>query len=120
VEPGTWKMMKRIIAFEDFLAPHSGSVLAKTLRNVFFNFNLENKIMSVTLDNANNNTSAIDFEEEILDVEVQANEAIPLSDEEISLDAASSEGSMSGPDSEEKRLRLRLIMVMMSITMITN
>ncbi|GJW43081.1 hypothetical protein Tco_0071880 [Tanacetum coccineum] len=40
-----------------------------------------------------------DFEEKIFDVEVQANEAIPLSDEEIALDAASSEGSMSGPDS---------------------
>nr|GEU35433.1 zinc finger BED domain-containing protein RICESLEEPER 2 [Tanacetum cinerariifolium] len=32
------------------------------------------------------------FEEEILDAEVQANEAISLSDEEIALDAASSEG----------------------------
>ncbi|GJS79785.1 zinc finger BED domain-containing protein RICESLEEPER 2 [Tanacetum coccineum] len=41
----------------------------------------------------------VDFEEEILDVEVQANEAIPLSDEEIVLDAASSEGAMSGPSS---------------------
>ncbi|GJY82874.1 zinc finger BED domain-containing protein RICESLEEPER 2 [Tanacetum coccineum] len=39
----------------------------------------------------------VDFEEEILDAEVQANEAIPLSDEEIALDVASSEGSMSGP-----------------------
>nr|GEW87597.1 hypothetical protein [Tanacetum cinerariifolium] len=41
----------------------------------------------------------VDFEEEILDAEVQANEAIPLSDEEIALDAASSEGSISGPGS---------------------
>nr|GEY14807.1 hypothetical protein [Tanacetum cinerariifolium] len=41
----------------------------------------------------------VDFEEEILDAEVEANEAIPLSDEEIALDAASSEGSMSRPDS---------------------
>nr|GEY16345.1 DREB2 transcription factor [Tanacetum cinerariifolium] len=41
----------------------------------------------------------VDFEEEILDAEVQANEVIPLSDEEIALDAASSEGSMSRPDS---------------------
>ncbi|GJU65128.1 zinc finger BED domain-containing protein RICESLEEPER 2 [Tanacetum coccineum] len=41
----------------------------------------------------------IDFEEEILDAEVQANEVIPLSDEEIALDAASSEGSMSEPGS---------------------
>nr|GEY08650.1 hypothetical protein [Tanacetum cinerariifolium] len=39
------------------------------------------------------------FEEEILDAEVQANKAIPLTDEEIALDAASSEGSMSGPGS---------------------
>ncbi|GJZ64399.1 zinc finger BED domain-containing protein RICESLEEPER 2-like protein [Tanacetum coccineum] len=59
IEPGTWQMMKRVIAFEDFSVPHSGSALAKTLRNVFVNFNLENKIMSITLDNASNNTSAI-------------------------------------------------------------
>ncbi|GJV16103.1 zinc finger BED domain-containing protein RICESLEEPER 2 [Tanacetum coccineum] len=38
----------------------------------------------------------VDFEKEILDAEVQANEDIPLSDEEIALDVASSEGSMSG------------------------
>ncbi|GKE50833.1 zinc finger BED domain-containing protein RICESLEEPER 2 [Tanacetum coccineum] len=42
----------------------------------------------------------VDFEEEILDAEVQENEAIPLSDEEIALDVASSEGSMSGAGSE--------------------
>nr|GEX44663.1 hypothetical protein [Tanacetum cinerariifolium] len=42
------------------------------------------------------------FEEEILDAEVQANEAILLSDEEIALDAASSKGSMSGPGSGEE------------------
>nr|GEW68171.1 zinc knuckle CX2CX4HX4C [Tanacetum cinerariifolium] len=59
IEPVTWKMMKLVIAFEDFSAPHSGSALAKTLRNVFVNFNLKNKIMSITLDNASNNTSTI-------------------------------------------------------------
>ncbi|GJZ38241.1 zinc finger BED domain-containing protein RICESLEEPER 2 [Tanacetum coccineum] len=41
----------------------------------------------------------LDFKEEILDAEVQENEAILLSDEEISLDVASSEGSMSGSSS---------------------
>ncbi|GKG32424.1 hypothetical protein Tco_0429934, partial [Tanacetum coccineum] len=41
----------------------------------------------------------VDFEEEILDAEVQENEAIPLSDKEIALDAASGEGSMSRPGS---------------------
>nr|GEU51644.1 hypothetical protein [Tanacetum cinerariifolium] len=112
------KYNHRVIAFKDFPSLHSGSALAKTLRNVFDSFNMENKIMPITLDNASNNTSAIgklklkydppmeerkqdkstlethvDFEEEILDAEVQANQAIPLSDEEIALDAASSEGA---------------------------
>nr|GFB32974.1 hypothetical protein [Tanacetum cinerariifolium] len=41
-----------------------------------------------------------DFEEEILDAEVQENEAIPLSDEEIALGATSSECSMSEPGSK--------------------
>nr|GFC89342.1 hypothetical protein [Tanacetum cinerariifolium] len=41
----------------------------------------------------------VDFKEEILDAGVQANKAIPLSDEEIALDAASSECFMSGPGS---------------------
>ncbi|GJZ11105.1 putative reverse transcriptase domain-containing protein [Tanacetum coccineum] len=36
----------------------------------------------------------VDFEEEILDAEVQQNEAIPLSEEEIALDVASSEGTI--------------------------
>nr|GEY51860.1 zinc finger BED domain-containing protein RICESLEEPER 2 [Tanacetum cinerariifolium] len=39
----------------------------------------------------------VDFKEEILDAEVQANEAIQLSDEEIALDVPSREGSMFGP-----------------------
>nr|GEU86071.1 zinc finger, BED-type, phospholipase-like, homeodomain-like protein [Tanacetum cinerariifolium] len=50
-----------VIAFKDFSVPHSGSALAKILRNVFVNFNLKNKIMSITLDNASNNTSPIEF-----------------------------------------------------------
>ncbi|GJV79343.1 zinc finger BED domain-containing protein RICESLEEPER 2-like protein [Tanacetum coccineum] len=58
-EPGTWQMMKRVIAFEDFPVPHTSNALARTLRKTFVNFNLENKIMSFTLDNASNNTSAI-------------------------------------------------------------
>ncbi|GKG24727.1 hypothetical protein Tco_0395355, partial [Tanacetum coccineum] len=40
-----------------------------------------------------------DFEEEILDAEVQQNEAISLSEEEITIDLASSEGTMSGSGS---------------------
>nr|GEY25226.1 putative transcription factor/ chromatin remodeling BED-type(Zn) family [Tanacetum cinerariifolium] len=59
IEPGTWQRMKRVIAFEDFSIPHTRSALARTLIKTFVNFNLENKIMSITLDNASNNTSAI-------------------------------------------------------------
>ncbi|GKG20353.1 hypothetical protein Tco_0380154, partial [Tanacetum coccineum] len=43
--------------------------------------------------------NAVDFEEEILLAEVQQNEVIPLSEEEIALDVASSEGTMSGSGS---------------------
>nr|GEU98837.1 ribonuclease H-like domain, reverse transcriptase, RNA-dependent DNA polymerase [Tanacetum cinerariifolium] len=59
IEPDTCQMMKRVISFEDFSIPHTDSALARTLRKTFANFNLDNKIMSITLDNASNNTSAI-------------------------------------------------------------
>nr|GEW81203.1 zinc finger BED domain-containing protein RICESLEEPER 2-like [Tanacetum cinerariifolium] len=162
IEPGTWKMMKRVISFEEFPSPHTGHTLFKMLIKVLTNFNLEDKVMSITLDNTSNNTSAIDklkleydppmggrfyhshcvahiinlvvqaglgvsaidaireyfktmlkdifkssartrqryvkiyFEEDVFDDEVQRNKDIPLSDEEIALDAnASSEGTLS-------------------------
>nr|GEV95424.1 hypothetical protein [Tanacetum cinerariifolium] len=43
----------------------------------------------------------LDFEDEVLDAEVQENEATPLSDEEIALDAAS-EGTMAFSSGEEE------------------
>nr|GEZ06066.1 zinc finger BED domain-containing protein RICESLEEPER 2 [Tanacetum cinerariifolium] len=43
--------------------------------------------------------NAVDFEEEIFDAEVQQNEAISLSEKEIALDVANSEGTMSGSGS---------------------
>ncbi|GJU06453.1 zinc finger BED domain-containing protein RICESLEEPER 2-like protein [Tanacetum coccineum] len=60
IEPSTWQMMKRVIAFEDFPIPHTGGRLARMLRNTFVRFNLEDKVLSITLDNASNNTNAID------------------------------------------------------------
>nr|GEX14522.1 zinc finger BED domain-containing protein RICESLEEPER 2-like [Tanacetum cinerariifolium] len=161
-------MVKRVIAFEDFPVSYTGGASARMLRKVFVNLNLEDKIMSIKLDNASNNTSAIgklklkyeppmdggfynsrcvahiinlvlqdglavlainaikeyfktmylnrvdhldaqeskqdkfslknpvDFEEEILDADVHQIEAIPLSDKEIALDAASCKGIMFG------------------------
>nr|GEV17179.1 retrovirus-related Pol polyprotein from transposon TNT 1-94 [Tanacetum cinerariifolium] len=46
----------------------------------------------------------IDFKEEILDAEVQQNEAISLSEEEIAIDVASSEGTMSGSGLEGEEI----------------
>nr|GEX87870.1 zinc finger BED domain-containing protein RICESLEEPER 2-like [Tanacetum cinerariifolium] len=60
IEPGTWQMMKRVISFEEFLSPHTGGALFKMLIKVLTNFNLEDKVMSITLDNVSNNTSTID------------------------------------------------------------
>nr|GEU42828.1 hypothetical protein [Tanacetum cinerariifolium] len=51
----------------------------------------------------------VNFEEEILDVEVQANEGISLSDEEIAIDAASSEGG--DYDGDRKMYDLKLLYI---------
>ncbi|GJS69050.1 zinc finger BED domain-containing protein RICESLEEPER 2-like protein [Tanacetum coccineum] len=59
IEPGTWQMMKRVIAFEDFPVPHTGGSLFRMLKSVFADFHLEAKFFSVTLDNASNNTRAV-------------------------------------------------------------
>ncbi|GKA52008.1 zinc finger BED domain-containing protein RICESLEEPER 2-like protein [Tanacetum coccineum] len=60
IEPGTWQRMKRVISFEEFSSPHTGGALFKMLTKVLTNFNLKDKVMSITLDNASNNTSAMD------------------------------------------------------------
>ncbi|GJW66422.1 zinc finger BED domain-containing protein RICESLEEPER 2-like protein [Tanacetum coccineum] len=55
----------------------------------------ERKQDTSTLENA------LDFEDEVLDAEVQENEATPLSDEEIALDVASQGTVASGSGGEE-------------------
>nr|GEV76768.1 zinc finger BED domain-containing protein RICESLEEPER 2-like [Tanacetum cinerariifolium] len=69
IEPGTWQMMKRGISFEEFSSPHTGHALFKMLIKVLTNFNLKDK--------------------DVFGDEVQRNESISLSDEEIALDASS-------------------------------
>nr|GEV46778.1 zinc finger BED domain-containing protein RICESLEEPER 2-like [Tanacetum cinerariifolium] len=59
IDHSTWQTMKRIIEFEDFSVPHTGSRLAGMLRNTFIAFNLEEKDLSITLDNASNSTNTI-------------------------------------------------------------
>nr|GEV95425.1 zinc finger BED domain-containing protein RICESLEEPER 2 [Tanacetum cinerariifolium] len=61
----------------------------------------ERKQHTSTLENT------LDFENEVLDTEVQANEATPLSDEEMALDAAS-QGTMAFGSEEKSHI---LIMI---------
>nr|GEY29888.1 zinc finger BED domain-containing protein RICESLEEPER 2 [Tanacetum cinerariifolium] len=57
------------------------------------------------IQNTSSLEHSLDFEEDILEEEVQDNEAIPLSDEEIALDEADSE-AMSGFGGEDVDLTL--------------
>ncbi|GKA71985.1 zinc finger BED domain-containing protein RICESLEEPER 2 [Tanacetum coccineum] len=60
------------------------------------------------IQNTSSLEHSLDFEEDILEVEVQDNEAIPLSDKEITLDEASSEAmsNRSGSRGEDVDLTL--------------
>uniref|UniRef100_A0A8R7QME6 BED-type domain-containing protein n=1 Tax=Triticum urartu TaxID=4572 RepID=A0A8R7QME6_TRIUA len=55
-----WKMQTRVLAFIELDPPHSGNVIADALYVCVTEWKIENKIMSVTLDNASNNDGAVD------------------------------------------------------------
>ena len=59
VNPDTWQMIKRTIAFEVFEYPHSGENLFYILDKVIETFKLQQKIFSISFDNASNNTNAV-------------------------------------------------------------
>ena len=59
VDPSTWQMMKRTIAFENFEEPHTGDALFILLSQVMAYFKIERKVFSISFDNASNNTSAV-------------------------------------------------------------
>ncbi|GJU85739.1 zinc finger BED domain-containing protein RICESLEEPER 2-like protein [Tanacetum coccineum] len=59
IEPSSWQMMKRVISFEEFSSEHTGKNLKYMLEKVFVVYGLKDKILSITLDNASNNTSAM-------------------------------------------------------------
>ena len=52
-------MIKRMIAFEVFGYPHSGENLFYILDEVIETFKLQQKIFSISFDNASNNTNVI-------------------------------------------------------------
>ena len=59
--PESWLLMKRTIAFKLFGYPHTGSNLRKILQDTLIEYNLDDKVFSITLDNASNNNRAMDL-----------------------------------------------------------
>ena len=59
IDPTSWQMMKRTIAFENFDDSHTGLNLFNMLKNVMSYFKIEQKVFSIAFDNASNNTSAV-------------------------------------------------------------
>ncbi|KAJ0505183.1 putative transcription factor/ chromatin remodeling BED-type(Zn) family [Helianthus annuus] len=59
VDPNTWQMMKSTIAFEEFPSPHSGENIYKIMNATIIKYCLEDKIFSISFDNASNNSNAI-------------------------------------------------------------
>ncbi|GJU19888.1 60S ribosomal protein L23a [Tanacetum coccineum] len=116
---GFWKAKETMFLVRSRMAMDILSVQATSVASESA-FSTSGRVLSIRRTRLTPASLEMYFEEEILDAEVQANEAIPLSDEEIALDAASSEVLCSDPVQEEKRLRLRLIMVIVFIMMITN
>ncbi|XP_059658631.1 zinc finger BED domain-containing protein RICESLEEPER 2-like [Cornus florida] len=54
-----WKLQKRILNFCDVPPPHTGVVKADTIFQCLIDWGIENKVSTVTFDNASNNDAAI-------------------------------------------------------------
>ena len=55
----SWKLQKRIINFCDVPPSHSGVVISDAIFKSLLDWGLENKVCTITLDNANNNDAAV-------------------------------------------------------------
>jgi hypothetical protein len=54
-----WFLQKRILNFFNVPSPHSGVVIANALRKCFIEWGIENKVLTITVNNARANDSAI-------------------------------------------------------------
>lgn len=59
--PESWLLMKRTIAFKLFGYPHTGSNLRKILHDTLIEYNLDDKVFTISLYNASNNTKAMEL-----------------------------------------------------------
>nr|CAD1823589.1 unnamed protein product [Ananas comosus var. bracteatus] len=56
-----WKLQKRVINFCELEPPHTGVVIADGIVECLLNWGIENKISTITLDNASSNDVAVRF-----------------------------------------------------------
>ena len=56
-----WKLKKKVIGFRLIYHPHDGSAMYESMISVFREYNIQNKIFSITFDNVSNNISVIDL-----------------------------------------------------------
>ena len=56
-----WELHKKMLGFRLICHPHDGPNIYECLTSVFKEYDIVNKIFSITFDNASNNTSAIDL-----------------------------------------------------------
>ena len=54
-----WKLQTRVLAFMELDPPHSGHVIADAIWDCVTDWKIENKVISITLDNASNNDVAV-------------------------------------------------------------
>ncbi|KAM0875988.1 hypothetical protein ACQ4PT_036457 [Festuca glaucescens] len=54
-----WKMQTHVLAFMELDPPHSGHVIADAVWDCVTDWKIENKVISITLDNASNNDVAV-------------------------------------------------------------
>ena len=54
-----WKMQTRVLAFIELDPPHSGHVIADAVWECIIEWEIESKVISITLDNASNNDVAV-------------------------------------------------------------
>ncbi|GJZ88910.1 zinc finger BED domain-containing protein RICESLEEPER 2-like protein [Tanacetum coccineum] len=54
-----WRLQKRVLSFIHLPPPHRGTAIADNLYKCFKDWNIENKVFTISVDNASNNDKAI-------------------------------------------------------------
>nr|GEY25668.1 hypothetical protein [Tanacetum cinerariifolium] len=54
-----WRLQKRVLSFIHLPPPHCGTDIADNLYKCFKDWNIENKVFTISVDNASNNDKAI-------------------------------------------------------------